>query len=169
MLAINYTLFANGEQLLFEEPSSKLLGEAFGVGLHIDNTVESHLHKHVACGTVGTNITHLAVKNPHHPDPTYSKTICETVVERASSSIIRLKINFKQLELYRPTTDGHCLHDKFAVYTDLNAPVTPIVCGNHTGKTISVPFLPSQTSLIISITTSDLDHDRNWHVEIEQE
>lgn len=132
-----------------------------------DNSIENH--KHIVCGTIASNHTHLLIKNPHYPEPTYIKAICETVIERSSeTSVDRLNIKFKQLELYRPSYDGTCLHDRFAVYTDLNVAVSPILCGNQTGQSISIPFLPPLTNLIISITTSDLDHDRAWLLEIEQ-
>lgn len=131
-----------------------------------DNKIESH--QHMACGSIATNITSVVLKNPQYPEPTYTKSICETVIERTDPSITKLTVKFKRLELYRSTIDGQCLHDRFAVYTDLNAPVTPVVCGNQTGKTISVPFFLPLTSLVVSITTSDLDHDRTWEVEIEQ-
>lgn len=125
-------------------------------------------HQHFACGTIARNKTHISLKNPHHPEPTYVKAICEIVIERFDKSIKNINIKFKQFELYRPTYDGTCLHDRFAVYTDLNMAVTPIICGNHTGKNISIPFLPAQTSLIISVSTSDLDYDRSWVLDIEQ-
>lgn len=134
-----------------------------------ENTIDTTLHQHVDCGTIATNVTNLLVKNPNHPEPTYTKVICEIVVERASSSINKLIIKFDRLELYRPTIDGQCLHDRFAVYTDLNSPVTPVICGNNTGKTITVPFVLPHTSLIVSVTTSDLDHDRSWSIDIEQQ
>lgn len=139
-----------------------------------DNSIDQQtsssypMHKHIACGTISSNYTHVVVKNPHHPEPTYVRAICETVVERSSMSVSKLTINFKELELYRPNYDGSCIHDRFAVYTDLNIPVIPNMCGNLTGQTVSIPFAPSQTSLIVSITTSDLDHDRSWVLEIEQ-
>lgn len=132
-----------------------------------DNTIGSH--KVMECGTIASNVTHIILKNPHYPEPTYTRSICETVIERADPSIKKLNIKFNQLELYRSTFDGQCLHDRFAVYTDLNAAMTPVLCGNQTGKTITIPFSPTQTSLIVSITTSDLDHDRNWIVKMEQE
>lgn len=132
-----------------------------------DNSIESH--KMMDCGTTASNITHVVLKNPNYPQPTYTRSICETVIERAGPSIKKLKLLFKQLELYRSTVDGQCMHDRFAVYTDLNTAMTPVLCGNQTGRTFSIPFSPSLTSLIVSITTSDLDHDRNWIVQIEQE
>lgn len=140
-----------------------------------DNSLEQDLvssngqHKLIGCGTIASNHTHFIVKNPHHPEPTYVKAICETVIERSLPTVNKLTIKFKQLELYRPNYDGACLHDRFAVYTDLNVAVTPIMCGNQTGNSVTVPFTPPQTSLIVSITTSDLDHDRAWVLEIEQE
>lgn len=133
----------------------------------IKNDLISSPYLHVPCGTIATNTTHILVKNPSHPEPVYMKSICETVVEKANPSINKLSLNFKQLELYRPTIDGSCMHDRFAVYTDLNAPLSPIMCGNHTGQSITVPF-PVQTSVIVSIITSDLDHDRFWVIEIQQ-
>lgn len=132
--------------------------------------VKETKHRHIACGTIASNHTHLIIKNPHYPEPTYAKAICETVIERSSKiTVDRLNIKFKQLELYRPNYDGTCLHDRFAVYTDLNVAVTPVLCGNQTGQMLSIPFLAPLTSLIISITTSDLDHDRAWVLEIEQQ
>lgn len=168
VLAISYVDGATGSVV---EPFEELgkIKSSLLEKLRNDNTVAGYKHKHVDCGTIVTNITHILVKNPHYPSPTFTKTICETVVERANPSITKLKVYLKQLELYRPTIDGQCNHDRFSIYTDLNAPLTPIVCGNHTGKTISIPFVQPQTSLIVSITTSDLDHDRNWAVEVEQE
>jgi len=147
------------------KPSNHVLAQSRNLNSVSDEPGELN---YVTCGTIVNN-TNVLVKNPHHPEPTYTKTICETVIERADSSINKLNVIFKQLELYRPTIDGQCLQDRFAVYTDLNAVVTPVICGNHTGETISLPFLPPQTSLIISITTSDLDHDRLWVVEVGQE
>lgn len=126
------------------------------------------MFKNVACGTIATNLTSILVKNPHHPEPTYDKSICETVIERIDPSVNKLSIRFKQLELYRSTVDGECIQDRFAIYTDLNVPVTPVICGNQTGRTISIPFKPPHSSLIISVTTSDLDHDRSWAIEVEQ-
>lgn len=132
-----------------------------------DNTIESH--KTMDCGSIASNVTGIIIKNPHYPEPTYTKSICETVIERAHPSIKKLSIKFKQLELYRSTFDGQCLHDRFAVYTDLNAAMTPVLCGNQTGKVVTIPFSPPLTSLIVSITTSDLDHDRIWIIKMEQE
>lgn len=123
----------------------------------------------VACGSIVSNLTSVYLQNPHHPGPTYSKIICELVIERADPSVSRLVIRFRHLDLYRSNMDGQCLHDRFGVYTDLNAPMTPILCGNQTGKSISVPFLPARGCLIVSVITSDLDHDRSWTIEIEQE
>lgn len=131
-----------------------------------DNNIKSQ--QHIACGTIVTNVTNILVRNPHHPEPTFTKVICEIVIEKADRSVNKLDIKFKHLELYRPNMDGLCQHDKFAVYTDLNAPMSPILCGSQTGKMISVPFLPNQACLIVSIITSDLDHDRSWTIEIEQ-
>lgn len=131
-----------------------------------DNSIKSQ--RHIACGTIVTNVTSILVHNPHHPEPTFTKVICEIVVEKADRSVNKLNIRFKHLELYRANMDGQCLHDKFAVYTDLNAPMSPILCGSQTGKTLSIPFLPNQGCLIVSIITSDLDHDRSWSIEIEQ-
>lgn len=133
------------------------------------NPLFSVQHKLVDCGTIASNHTRLIVKNPHHPEPTFVKAICETVIERSHPRVDKLTIKFKQLELYRPNYDGSCMHDRFAVYTDLNIAVTPVICGNQTGKIVTIPFRPPQTSLIVSITTSDLDHDRAWVLEIEQE
>lgn len=133
-----------------------------------DNTIDGS-PQYVACGTIATNFTTILVRNPHHPEPTFTKSICETVIERLDPTINKLSIRFKQLELYRPTSDGQCIHDRFAIYTDLNAVVTPVICGNHTGEVITIPFLLPHTSLIVSVTTSDLDHDRFWAIEIEQE
>lgn len=135
----------------------------------INEISSDKFYQPVACGTIAINTTTLLVKNPNHPEPTFTKSICETVIERANLSVNKLKIKFKQLQLYRSTIDGECLHDRFAVYTDLNAPVTPVICGNQTGKSISIPFALPQTSLIVSITTSDLDHDRAWVIGIEQQ
>lgn len=151
--------------------SSLLVEPALSSDSLLDNSIEHdelETHKHIDCGTFATNLTNILVKNPHYPNPTYSKSICETVIERADPTISRLEINFKQLELYRPTSDGRCMHDRFAVYTDLNAPVSPVLCGNHTSTNLTVPFRGPIASLIVSITTSDLDHDRWWLVEIEQ-
>lgn len=131
------------------------------------NSIENH--QLVDCGSIVSNITNVLVNNPQHPEPTYTGSICETVIERASSSVDQLSIKFRQLELYRPSYDGECLHDRFAIYTALNVAVTPVICGIHNGETIRVPFGMNQTSLILSIITSDLDHDRLWSIEVSQE
>lgn len=154
--------------------SSRLVAEGTTTEPTKENSIEQDLsnessYQHVACGTIASNLTNILVKNPHHPEPTYVKAICETVVERSNPSIKKLSIKFKQFELYRPNFDGTCLHDRFGVYNDLNVAVTPIICGNYTGKSLSVPFISPHTSLIVSITTSDLDHDRFWVLEIEQD
>lgn len=142
-----------------------------------DNSIESNQvssynasqsYEHVPCGTLSTNSSKILVNNPNYPETIYTKTICETVIERSDPTIKRLIIRLKQLELYRPNFNGQCLQDRFAIYTDLNALLTPVMCGNNTGKTITILF-PLHTSVIISVTTSDLDHDRSWSIEIEQE
>ena len=130
-----------------------------------DNTIATH--RDVGCGTIVSNVTHVLFKNAQHPEPTYTKAICEIVIQRANPSISKLSLNFKRLELYRAKSDGQCVHDRFAVFTDLNSPVSPIICGNYSNKTLTIPFNPQ--SLIVSVTTSDLDHDRWWTVEIKQE
>lgn len=137
------------------------------------NSIEQHSiantnWQQIPCGTISTNSTNMLVKNPHYPEATYTKVICETVIERANPSITKLNINLKQLELYRPTSEGKCTHDRFAIYTDLNVPVSEVLCGNHDGKTLSVPFHPNQHNLILSVSTSELDHDRFWLIELEQ-
>lgn len=158
ILILMITIALTCTQLSLELGLSQPIEEPSG-----DNSID------VACGTIATNMSVILVKNPQYPQPTYEKSVCETVVEKANPAIAKLVIKFRKLELYRPTTDGECIHDRFAIYTDLNAAVSSIICGNHSGETISVPFLASQTSLIVSITTSDLDHERVWEIEIGQE
>lgn len=141
---------------------------------NVDQTGENskeptqQVYKHVACGTMVNNATSILVTNPHHPEPTYVNTICETVIERANATVAKLRIGFKKLELYRPHSDGQCQHDRFAVYSDLNVPITPVLCGDLTGRTIEVPFPEPEMSLILSVTTSDLDHDRYWELVVDQ-
>lgn len=132
-----------------------------------DNTIDTQ--QQVNCGTISSNTSTILLKNPHHPEPTYVKSICEVVIDRANPSISKLIVRFKHLELYRPNSDGICVHDRFAIYTDLDVAITPVICGNHSGESLSLPFELPLTSLIVSITTSDLDHDRLWVVEIKQE
>lgn len=132
-----------------------------------ENTIDTH--RTVDCGSIVSNMSHILIKNPHHPEPTYTKSICETVIVRASPSVNQLSIKFRQFELYRSSYHGECLHDRFAIYSDLNELVAPTICGSHTGETLKVPFLSNRTSLILSITTSDLDHDRFWSIEITQD
>lgn len=122
----------------------------------------------VQCGTLSTNALHFSVSNPEHPDPTYRKVICETVIEHARPDITKLIIKLNQLNLYRPSYEGQCMHDKFSIFTDLNQAVIPVLCGNRSGETIEIPFLADQKYLIISVMTSNLDHDRIWHIEVIQ-
>lgn len=122
----------------------------------------------IPCGSTAVNMTQIAVMNPQHPEAIYHRAICEAVIERIDPSINELSIRFKKLELYRPTYDGQCLQDRFAIYTDLNAIIGPVLCGNQTGRIISIPFVKQHTNLVVSVMTSDLDHDRTWHIEIEQ-
>jgi len=156
-----------------------IAGETHHIGNSINvipqtNSNSHHQHSNnqhylAACGTIASNNhTKIILKNPHHPEPTYVRAICETVIERSNESIRALNISFNQLDLYRSNYDGTCMHDRFGVYTDLNAAITPILCGNQTGKSLTIPFEPPHTSLIVSITTSDLDHDRIWDLRIEQ-
>ena len=133
------------------------------------NDFDQRQQYQATCGSiVAKNHTQIVLKNPHHPDPTYVKAICEAVIERSNPSIKKLGVKFRQLELYRSNFDGSCVNDRFAIYTDLNAPLTPIICGNQTGQSVLVPFELPHASLIVSITTSDLNHDRIWHLDIEQ-
>lgn len=132
-----------------------------------DDTIDTQ--QQVNCGTISSNTSTILLKNPNHPEPTYAKSICEVVIERATPTISKLLVKFRQLELYRPNTDGQCLHDRFAIYTDLDVPVAPVICGNHNGGNLSLPFEKALATLIVSVTTSDLDHDRLWVIEIKQE
>lgn len=138
----------------------------------LENSIEKEptqqVYKHIACGTMVNNATSILITNPHHPEPTYVNTVCETVIERANATITKLRIQFRKLELYRPHSDGKCQHDRFAVYSDLNAALTPVLCGDLTGKTVEVPFSKPDMSLIISVSTSDLDHDRYWELAVDQ-
>lgn len=157
--------------VLFQISTAQVDVEANGNKIEkSENSIEQDLEtrQSLSCGTTASNLTSFVVKNPNYPQPTYIKAFCETVVERVDPNVSKLNIKFRQLELYRSNYDGTCLHDRFAVYTDLNLAVTPIICGNQTGKNITVPFMKHQTSLIVSIVTSDLDHDRLWVLEIEQ-
>lgn len=122
----------------------------------------------IDCGTLSTNAIKFTISNPDAPEPTYGRLICEIVVQHSRPNVSKLSLKLRQMLLYRPTMDGQCLQDKFAVFTDLNRAVTPIMCGNKTGETIIVPFDASLEHLIVSIITSDLDHDRNWFIEVEQ-
>lgn len=135
----------------------------------IDKEPIQQVYKQVACGTIVNNITSILVTNPHHPEPTYVNSICETVIERANRTVTKLRIDFRKLELYRPNSEGQCRHDRFAVYTDLNVPITPILCGDLTGKMLIIPFPKRHMSLILSVTTSDLDHDRFWEIAVDQQ
>lgn len=130
------------------------------------NDIDSH--RSVDCGSIVVNLTSILISNPGYPDPTYTKSICETVVTRANPSIKHLNIKFRQLELYRPTFEGDCLHDRFGVYTDLSTLVGNAICGEHSGESIKVPF-NNNHSLVLSIMTSDIDHDRIWSIQVNQE
>lgn len=132
-----------------------------------ENTIDNH--RFVECGSIVVNLTSIIINNPNYPEPTYTKSICETVIERANPSIKQLNIKFRQLELYRPTYDGVCIHDRFGVYTDLNNLINDHICGNHDGRTIIIPFPKNQHNLILSIMTSDIDHDRFWSIQVNQE
>lgn len=145
----------------------------FGFGLMNFNNhrskVDRDSFKKVECGSMSTKEARFTLINPEHPDSTYGKLICETVVEHSNPKVTKLSLKLRKLQLYRPTMDGDCLQDKFAVFTDLNRAVTPVICGNRTGDTIVVPFQESQKNLIVSIMTSDLDHDRYWIIDVEQQ
>lgn len=130
---------------------------------------QANVYREADCGTIISDVTSLVIKNPQYPEPIYTRSICEIVIERSNSSITKLAIKLKKLELFMPTMDGECHQDRFAVYTDLNVAVTPVLCGNHTGETMSVAFAPKQTSLVLSIITSETDHDRFWVIEVDQE
>lgn len=132
----------------------------------LENSIDSH--RSVDCGSIVVNLTSILISNPNYPNPTYTKSICETVVERANPSIKDLNIKFRQLELYRPTYEGDCVHDRFGIYTDLNVLVGSAICGDRSGDTIKVPF-NNNHSLILSIMTSDIDHDRFWSIQVSQE
>lgn len=134
----------------------------------IDNSISTVPYEYVDCGTFSTNAIRFSLKNPQHPEPNYGKVICETVIEHSSSKIKTLKLHLKQLNLYRSMASGECHHDKFAVFTDLNHAVSPVMCGNKTGETIMIPFDSSRKYLILSVITSNLDHDRQWVIEAEQ-
>lgn len=125
--------------------------------------------KSVDCGSIVANLTSITIRNPNHPEPNYTKGICETVIERANSSISHLSVKLDQFELFGESFDGTCVHDRFAIYTDLNIPVSPVLCGNHNGRKFKIQFHNNETSLILSIITSELDHDRFWSIQVDQE
>lgn len=131
-----------------------------------ENTIDSH--RYVDCGSIVVNLTSILITNPNYPNPTYTKSICETVVERANPSIKEMNIKFRQFELYRPNYEGACIHDRFGIYTDLNTLIGNAICGDRSGETIKVPF-NNNHSLILSIMTSDIDHDRFWSIQVSQE
>lgn len=127
--------------------------------------------KQTKCGSIiskeqGSLGSTIYLQNDAYPKPVKKVAICEIVIERSSSNVNQLMIEFDKLELYKPTVMGECLHDHFRVYNDLNAPLSPKLCGNNTEQHLYLDF--KEKNLILSIKTSALGYSRYWSLRVTQ-
>ncbi|XP_061705519.1 uncharacterized protein LOC133516539 [Cydia pomonella] len=117
------------------------------------------------CGST-TNVNNTYFTSPGYPAAYAGGAACSIIVNRCSSNICQLRIDFLDMVLAQPDGDGVCTTDSITV-TGGNT-IVPTLCGDNTGQTIFVDF-NGDTAITVTITaTSSTTFSRRWNVKLTQ-
>ncbi|XP_048005808.1 uncharacterized protein LOC125241387 [Leguminivora glycinivorella] len=117
------------------------------------------------CGS-STNVNNTYFTSPGYPAAYAGGTACSIIVNRCSSNICQLRIDFMDMVLAQPDGDGVCATDSITV-TGGNT-VVPTLCGDNTGQTIFVDF-NGDTAVTVTVTaTPSTTFSRRWNIKLTQ-
>ncbi|XP_040564296.1 uncharacterized protein [Lepeophtheirus salmonis] len=101
-------------------------------------------------------------------NPISNQRFCNIIVQRASSDICQIKLDFEVFEMLGPNFNGECDKDFLAIN---NEDKIPRMCGSNTGEHIIIPAtsesLPIQLAVILD-TTVTIQDERVWKIRIHQ-
>ncbi|XP_057653655.1 uncharacterized protein LOC130892311 [Diorhabda carinulata] len=117
-----------------------------------------------SCGdTSAYNSTYFT--NTNYPASITTSTRCVMTIEKASSDICQVRIDFLNFILSQPNATGVCTTD--ALYVTGGAGLVPVLCGDNTGQHIYVDFNGNENIQLI-VTTSGSGFSRSWNFLVTQ-
>lgn len=91
---------------------------------------------------------------------------CSLTVNRISSSICQIRLDFKSFSLSQPETDGTCAVDSFTVTHVNTAP--PTICGDNTGQHMYLDVEPNGGAIELAVDRSTTQNSRTWNIKVTQ-
>ncbi|XP_068200520.1 uncharacterized protein [Palaemon carinicauda] len=105
--------------------------------------------------------------NPSYPNSDTTSGVCSISISRASSNICQMRLDFVNLELAQPDSDGNCNTDFLTVSGGTSTP--PTICGTNSGQHMYVDVDPNSTgALKVTVDRSTTTVSRKWNIKVKQ-
>ncbi|KAJ8666893.1 hypothetical protein QAD02_008555 [Eretmocerus hayati] len=118
-----------------------------------------------SCGsTMSTNITYFT--NPSYPTTYDGGDRCGISVQKCSSNICQLRVDFLDFTLAQPTSEGVCDYDLLSISG--GSPRVPRICGENTDQHMYVDFEGTNPISISIDTSTEYSMKRRWNMRIQQ-
>ena len=112
------------------------------------------------------NMTYIV--NPGWPSETNTAGTCVYTLNKASSDICRIRLDFVEATLAYPSTQGVCTTDYFTA-TQKTGPTMPPICGKNAGQHIYLDAAAySDTSATFSAVLTGTSTGRKWRILVSQ-
>lgn len=116
-------------------------------------------------GTVNKNVTYLV--NTEYPDTLKDIGNCQYNIEKSSSNVCQLRLDFLTMDLQGPTNMSLCEADTFTFVGTAGANPT-VICGENTGQHMYLDLPQGSGAARINIATTNRDFDRSWRIKVTQ-
>ncbi|XP_063597976.1 uncharacterized protein LOC134774584 isoform X1 [Penaeus indicus] len=118
------------------------------------------------CGE-STSYTHTNFVNPGYYDSDTGSGACTLTVNHANKNICQIRLDFLELELAQPDTDGNCNIDFLAVTG--GASTVPTICGSNSGQHMYIDVDPTCGALKVTVDRSPAPlASRWWNIKVTQ-
>lgn len=105
--------------------------------------------------------------NPSYPNSDTDSGVCMISIYRASKDICQMRLDFYNLELAQPDSDGNCNTDFLTVSGGTSA--APTICGTNSGQHMYVDVDPNSTgALKVTVDRSTSTTSRKWNIKVKQ-
>lgn len=112
------------------------------------------------------NLTYIV--NPGYPNTYNAAGTCKYTLNKASSEVCRIRLDFVDSSLAAPSTAGACTTDYFTG-TQVTGDTIPPICGYNAGQHIYLDAgADSSSSATFSAVTTGTSDDRKWRILVTQ-
>ncbi|XP_069685946.1 uncharacterized protein [Periplaneta americana] len=105
--------------------------------------------------------------NPGYPAPISEMLACILQIEKTSSDISQIRLDFFMFELRGPT-NGTCIDDQFIVTGQNTNSIAPIICGINTGQHMYMDVDSTSGPLRLNMLTNGNNLPRSFRIKITQ-